>query len=448
VKKTFAILAAVLFVLSFAASAFAIHAEIPAETQAIVAKGATQITLGGEIRFRGWFYDNLGADGASAVGGIPQDSNSKSNYDGRVRLSLDAKVSPNVQGFVMLETGDINNSTTDVYTWGGAFPYPKGGNKTSNLSILQSWILYTGSGLFGIPAGLKVGHMPLRLSEGQFFDHTQFGDDAIVFFMDPTKALHVGLLTVKFAEGLTGDQTDDLDGYVGLFTYKLNDKHTIGANWTYLNNSDGGMQFHNVGLHANGSIGNFGYKAEGDIQFGQAAELPTGDEIDAEGWAAFLALNYKLNPVNLRASAAIGSGQDSSDDLTGFQTFVGTIQHYTFVYDYRAATTAGFVGSGIANTTYFNLGVDWQATKDMMLSLDGYYIRATDTDFFEDTLGHNVDKDAGWEIDASFKYNIARNLTYSINAGYFKTGDFYEDIIAGSDSEGATVVNNVLTLSF
>ena len=59
-KKTFAVIAAVLFVLSFAASAFAIHAEIPAETQAVVAKSATQITLGGEIRVRGWYTNNLG----------------------------------------------------------------------------------------------------------------------------------------------------------------------------------------------------------------------------------------------------------------------------------------------------------------------------------------------------------------------------------------------------
>jgi len=49
VKKTFAGIAAVLFVLSFAASAFAIHAEIPAESQAVVGKGTTQITLGGEL---------------------------------------------------------------------------------------------------------------------------------------------------------------------------------------------------------------------------------------------------------------------------------------------------------------------------------------------------------------------------------------------------------------
>jgi len=40
-KKYLALALGVLFTLGFAASAFAIHAEIPAETQAVVAKGTS-----------------------------------------------------------------------------------------------------------------------------------------------------------------------------------------------------------------------------------------------------------------------------------------------------------------------------------------------------------------------------------------------------------------------
>src|SRR5512135_316502 len=59
-KKFLAIILGAIFVLSFAASAFAIHAEIPSETQAVVAKGATQITIDGELRVRGWYEKNIG----------------------------------------------------------------------------------------------------------------------------------------------------------------------------------------------------------------------------------------------------------------------------------------------------------------------------------------------------------------------------------------------------
>src|SRR4030066_2142394 len=82
-KKYLALILGVLFVLSFAASAFAIHAEIPAETQAIVAKGSTQITLGGELRTRGWYRDNL-------EGGLGVSTQSQAWWDQRVRLNIEA----------------------------------------------------------------------------------------------------------------------------------------------------------------------------------------------------------------------------------------------------------------------------------------------------------------------------------------------------------------------
>src|SRR5512135_638050 len=69
-KKFLAVILGALFVLSFAASAFAIHAEIPSDTQAVVAPGATQITLGGELRVRGWYTDNIGHDDITALTGF------------------------------------------------------------------------------------------------------------------------------------------------------------------------------------------------------------------------------------------------------------------------------------------------------------------------------------------------------------------------------------------
>jgi hypothetical protein len=470
-KKYLALVLGVLFVLSFAASAFAIHAEIPSETQAAVAKGTTQITLGGEIRVRGWYRQNLDVfpDADITVPGvgtlkqlvIPTDSNSSSYYDQRVRLSLDAAVSPNVKGYVMLETGGGSN-TSDVYTWGNF------NSKTEDLRINEAWILYTGSGLLGFNSGLKIGHMPLALGQKEFFDHTKFGDDAIVFFMDPTKQLHIGLLTIKFAgdgqstfvpfsgaflgtilplnltaTGSKFDQTDDLDGYVALMTYKINDQNTIGVNYTYLNLSDLGFSHQNLGVHANGKIGGFGYNVFGDYQFGDADAF----DQDFKGYAVGLGLSYNINPVTLRASAAMGSGDDDfgDDEINTFVPYLGADQHYTLIYEYQVTSTAGGLNTGLANTTYGNLGVDWQATKDLGLSLDGYYLRATE-DF-----GADIDQDAGWEVDAKLKYNLSKNLVYQVDAGYFDAGDFYDDLgdlVGGGEAEGVTVLRHSLTLNF
>ena len=98
-------------VLGFAVSAFAIHAEIPSETQAVVAKGGTQITLGGEIRTRGWYRDNFS-------GGLSNSTHSSAWWDERVRLNIGAVVAPGVEGFVQVETH--SGTDGDKYKWGNA----------------------------------------------------------------------------------------------------------------------------------------------------------------------------------------------------------------------------------------------------------------------------------------------------------------------------------------
>ncbi|MEW6110197.1 MAG: alginate export family protein [Nitrospirota bacterium] len=512
-KKYLALILGVLFVLSFAASAFAIHAEIPSETQAVVAKGTTQITLGGEIRVRGWWKDNLAAandltihlypyngvsyfydpdlefywssrympwntdissshydiayggptPGATLFGGATAtyDAHKHSYYDQRVRLSIDAQISPNVQGYVQLES---NSGTTDTWTWGSS-DFNK---KPTDLHILQAWILYKGSGLFGFPAGLKIGHMPLALSEKQFFDHTKFGDDAVVFFMDPTKDLHIGLLTIKAVEGSTRDNTDDADVYVALTTYKLANVGTLGANYTYVNWPDAALSFQNLGLHSNGKVAGLTYKAELDIQFGKIFDGTTS-EAKFRGLGFMAGLGYEINPVNIRAAFGYGTGDDDPFDnkVKEFQTVLGNDIHYSFVYEYMVSSSAfnqiisQASGSGIstdgratglANTTYYNLGVDYSPMKDLKLSLDGFILRASKI-----PDGLDMSKTIGWEVDARASYQIAKNLNYSIIAGYFQPGKFYdpgswispeEADSLSVDKKGVPAFMHALTLSF
>ncbi len=171
----------------------------------------------------------------------------------------------------------------DKYVWGNGEKISHGTGGTNakpngSIDILQAWILYSGQGLFGFNSGLKVGHMPLKLAYGQFFDNTQYGDDALVLFMSPVKGLEMAALTFKFNECVTGgncrfDNTDDLDAYVGLMTYKWNETNTVGINYTYLNESDLELQMDNLGLHADGTFGAFGYKVAADIQFGSVVGI-------------------------------------------------------------------------------------------------------------------------------------------------------------------------------
>ena len=268
--------------------------------------------------------------------------------------------------------------------------------------------------------------------------HTKFGDDAIVLFMDPVKQLHICVLTVKFVEGSIRDNHDDLGGYVGLLTYSVDAKNTIGANYTYLNGNNGvagpGLKMSNIGIHANGNIAGFGYKGEADWQFGDVAS-----GLKAKGYGGMLGLSYTVDPATLRASVAYGSGPKSGSDVHDFITFldngVGAAgtggltgdQHYTLVYEYQVNSTAGRRYSGLDNTTYGNIGADFIPVKGLKTSIDGYWIRATEAN------SPSGSKAAGWEVDGKILYNVAKNLDYQVDAGYFKAGKYY-----GDDRKGAT----------
>jgi hypothetical protein len=447
VKKTLAILLGMLFVLGLTANAFAIHADIPSETQAAVAKGSTQVTFDGELRFRGWMLNNI------STTNLPIDSPTTSFYDSRVRLGIEAKVSPNTTGYVQLESGAVAN--TDTFGWGNI-----NGKPATTINFLQAWVLHTGSGLLGVPAGVKVGHMPLALSQRQFLDHTKFGDDAIVIFADPIKGLHIGLVNAKFAEGVNSASKDDINGYVALATYKWNKDNTVGVNYALVSATDtpgvggatdGGVSFQNVGLHANGMVSGLTYEAEFDTQFGKANKGAGAGEVKFSGYGVFANVAYKLNPVNLRAGFAMGSGDSDLTDtkVKEFQTTMGRDLHYSFIYEYFVQTAAmqqaidtthSAAGTGrstgIANTTYYRLGLDYAPTKDITTSLDGFIIRAT-------KAPAGVKKDVGAEVDLKIAYKVDRNLTYSVLAGWFNAGDFY-----GAAKKDSTAMMHALTLSF
>ncbi len=474
-KKYLAVLFGVLFILSFSATAFAIHEEMPPE-EAVVAQGPAKITLGGKIIVRGWYFDNVDENA------LPQKptvgSQSEAIYTYNAYLTVDAKISDNVEGFMELETSNNDGNNSGVLYPGVGKPGgPEGTYDTKpngDLRFRQLWIMYTGSGLLGIPAGIKAGHMPITLGEKQFLNNERFGDDAILVWVDPTKEMHIVAGTVKLVDSSSVtigeiNHTDDLNGYVLLATYMLDKDNTIGANWTWAH-SDGNLpsspfavpnvdtlNFHNFGVHAHGKVAALSYALEGDWQYGKARGVVVDDFGDTaspafHGWGAFAKLGVMLDPINLRASAAMGSGDSGrSGNINEFQTLQGTdatgaiarFPHYTLIYERLVRTTAAeaivttFPGgnvrtTGIANTTYLNVGFDVNPVKEFGVSVDGYWLRATKVGEWKNLLADaggsgGVSKNAGWELDAKLNYKIAKNLTYFVEGGVFWPGKFYKD---------------------
>ena len=441
-KKSIALIIGLFFVLSFAATAFAIQAEIPSETTAIVAAGSTNITLSGDLRVRGWFKDNLTQTGAA------QKNANDAYYDERVRLAVDASSGP-VSGRIHLES---NVGSADTWTWGSdtyaagkVTGYNSFNAKPTSMGILEAWINYAGSGLLGVPSGIKVGHMPLALGPAPlFFDHRKFGDDAIVAYASPAPNMHLTALTIKAADNSQTLSNDghDIDAYVAVANGEFA-KQELGVDYTYVNDPSGvflgdgeSLSLQDLGLFGAGNIAGVSYTAEGDFQFGKLT-----DNLDASGYALWLNLGYKLAPINIRATVAYGSGDATpGKNDHEFINFLSQDRRYTLVYEYSLNTAAGSTHTGIANTQVYNVGVDYNPLAALKLSLDGYILRAN-------SVAAGVSKDLGDEVDFAANYQITKNLTYFFNAGVLSAGDFYKDSYAKGDTT-PTVIMHGLEMAF
>ncbi|MCI0469663.1 MAG: alginate export family protein [Nitrospirae bacterium] len=453
-KKYLSIVLGLVMVFGFAASAFAIHAEIPSETQAAVAKGTTQVTLGGEVRIRGFYNRNEDFNDSTAAG-------DRSGYDMRVRLSVKADVTKNTTAFVHLESGDSDVADTVIWgepTSGARGLYPVGNAKKGDMRILESWILHKGSGALGFPAGIKVGHMPLQLGWGTFFKHTYFGDDAIVFFMDPTKEAHIGLLTIKMREGVISG-ADDADAYVGLLSFKPSKDIELSADVTYVDDQTaaGGagrnaIHLWNFGLRGAAKAGLLGLKAGVEIQSGKNVAQAGGTDWDYAGYAFTAGLDYKFAPLTLSLDFAYGSGDDTVDNkVKSFVTSLGPEQHFTYVYELWTVNAANRSRGGLTNSYFVKAGANVDMLKNVNLDLGLYLLRAVKKQNVNTVYGfaNTTDsKDIGTEVDAKITYKIDKNLNYWVEGGYLWAGSFWKAVTGARDPDNAYAVRHGIQVSF
>jgi hypothetical protein len=426
-KKFLIIALSAVFVLGLAASAFAIHAEIPSETQAVVAKGETQITLGGSIRVRGEIRD---AD-------FTETTDTLSWYDQRVRLSVAAKVSDDVSGLVVLETSDQERKpSADGWQWGAndaaTGVYWKGNAKPTGLGIIQAWIDYKNDFV-----NLKVGHMPLALGNKLFFDHRKFGDDAIVLYKD-VDSTHLAAIAIKLDESSSAI-SDDADAYVALFAHK-GDGFNVSGDVTWVNDdafpAAGKADLYNIGLRGDTTVG--GIKLKGDI------EIQTGDtdaggafpisnlcgtaDCDFSGYALMGSATVDLDSMTVGVEVGYGSGDDNPGD-DEFEMFVTSLSsgvpYIAFVHGTRTGTnnptigtTGALTSNGISNLTYIKGSVSGSLADNLTGKADLIWLTASE----DNPAGED---EIGLEIDGKITYKVAKNLVYWIEGGILFADDYY-----------------------
>ncbi|MDA8160581.1 MAG: alginate export family protein [Desulfobacteraceae bacterium] len=450
-------------------------------TTPAVAAGGTKITIDGSVRERGRYDKSTNAT---------KDASGASYYDSRVLLGVNAQVSPEASGYIQLETGSGNN---DSVTWGqptdnngsliGATSSGNslmdGGNKgATNMDVRQAWINYK-PGDFGV----KVGHQLLALGNKMFFDHASdasAGDDAITAYGSLNGgATNLAAIAIKFDEGkyvaknpALSNSSDDINGYVGLVTQKVNDNLNLGANWTYLHSTQGnktdatynaavpGLSMSNVGLTADGKVGAISYLADGEFQFGTFKDDGITPASDAKGWAAKVGGNYDLGGGKVGLLFGYGSGT-KHDEKDGnqheFIDFLSPTAYDTIIAGYRAAIPGAGWGnsdgknSGLSNLTLYQLNGSTKTVcpltgKDLTLFASLSYMQLSED--IVDPYNNQTANKVGTEADLVATWALTPGLSYKVEAAYLWAGDAFDTIANNGSPDNLMFLRHSLELKF
>lgn len=376
----------------------------------------------------------------------------------RLRFGINAK-HEGVKARIQMET--------DWDTWAdgqtAASPNPGFETRpTNDFYPREAWLDFQIPG--AAPAHVKVGRQFLQLGNGWFFRSGKYGSDAWVVGL-PGKNT-VAFVNVKASENATS-RADDTDAYVLLDTFKIDDKNTVGAYivhvkdragvWT--NNAFFGgntaqakeTTLDNLGLHYSGKVGPVNLMAELDFQSGTIKSLPTATMVTADtsykikGMQAVLQANMSMDALAVRATAAMGTGNDpasTANEITEYLAFLDKDPHYTLVYEYFMVTAAGGKNTGFANTTALSLGADFKISKMFTVGADLWMLKATEKVSIN---GDPADTELGNELDVKFNVALYDQLSWNTTYGMFMPGKAYE---AAAKADNVTAWQSVLSYKF
>jgi hypothetical protein len=307
--------------------------------------------------------------------------------------------------------------------------------KANAFGFREAWVSFD---LPGIPVNVTAGHQLLKIANGWFFVSQHFGSDAWVI-ANTTGNNTAIFVDVKAAEG-KGNRSDDVDAYVIMDVFKLNETSTVGANLTNVRfgTSDNALQ--NIGLFYNAKLGPVDLKAQLDFQMGEDKTDPNakakykGNEIVIQG-------NVGMDPVTINFALARGSGpKENEKDINAYVTLLDIDPHYTFLYEYKIPTICGDYHTGFCNTTAISVGAMFAASKSVGIGLDLWFLQSTEK-VADKVAGSGTTNEIGTEIDAKVNWKLYDNLTWNWVLGYFDPGK-------GMGKDPATGIQGILSMTF
>ncbi len=403
---------------------------------------AADVSVGGSIQVRSRNFEALNFDKDSTAG-------SQVDTQERIELDVNVKASDDVKGKIAI--------WNDFDDW-GRFEQVQGntgfGNSTAasggHFGIREAWVNFN---IPGIPVNVTAGHQLLALGQGWFFRSKHFGSDAWVV-ANVTGNNTLAFVDVKVNEGNVGVASDDIDAYVLLDVYKIDDNNVIGIDITDVNGRAAFVlgthtALQNISLNYTGKLGPVGLKAQLDAQMGKVEGTATTPEAKFKGYEGVVQGKIAASEMfGINFTLAYGTGNKSgTTDIDGYQNFLDIDPHYTFLYEYKTITAAGAAHTGFSNTTAASVGVTAALSKSVNVGLDYWYLRASEKSTTPGALnGFGDSSDVGSEIDLAVNWKLYDNLTWNWVAGYFKPGDAMKD--AAGKTDAAMGIQGILALNF
>lgn len=432
----------------------------------VASSAMADVTVGGTIATRYDMFHNMDLNDATTP-------DSKNFFNSRIMLSVDAKVTEGLQGFVEIDTAtDMwgRSANLDFFTNTNKGTYfNRNGN---NMMIRQAWVNFM---VPGTPVGVKIGHQGFALGHGIWLDTTRYGSDGILVYAKPMDSLLIAGAYAKGSESLssvnpgTGSYTlagsnSDADFYAVLANYSFMENNTAGMHVSYVDDKSftgtgtaNDLWATNVGLVADGTIGIVTYKAELDWLHANVRDgVALGTDFKTDGFAGILGASVNVKPVTIGVEAGMGTGAKTTDNGKGaYQTGYNiTSYNYAFIYNDKVGQGiggtgggggfgTGYGGFGLANTIYGKVSVKAAPMDRLTAGMDVIYLSAHHT-----TIA-NQSNALGWEIDANASYKLYDNLTLNVNGGYFIAGKWYEYANAAvNKTDNAYALETSLVMKF
>jgi len=407
-----------------------------------------EISITGTTDIRNLSINNTTLDG-KAVSRTTQE---------RLRLNIDAKTE-NVKGRITVENdwdvwGTEFNTTTSGPLTSTSLEARQGQSTGKTLGFREAWMEFD---LPGLPVNIKAGHQFLSVGNGWFFRNNKYGSDAwrLGNTMDNNT---LAIIDVKISEQLAAS-TDDVDAYVLVDVYKLNDTNVFGADVSYINDAKGKLlggtkaALMNIGLNYNGKIGPVNLKAEIDLQSGTSTK-GYSTTTDASYGGSQYVIQANMSPMDdltVNATLASGSGDGKADkDKLEYVNFLDADPHYTFVYEYLLKTAAGLKYTGFANTQAIGVGANYVVSKSLSMNLDIWMLSANEKVALNGATTKSLD--LGTEVDVKINWKLYETLSWNWTFGRLMPGAAYNAAsttdAAGKSTDSVDAVQGVLSYKF